>query len=176
MKPVYKIVTILLAVAAVLAVSAPRAHAQGPNLNWYRLYNGGVGDHFYTCDWVENLVAQAIGYQAEGIEARVWSASGNGRVPLYRLYHLQLGDHFYTTSAVERGIAILKYGYHSEGISCYLYPNHVLGTYPIYRLYNGGLGDHFYTMRASEVSYASVLGYTWEGVAGYAYPGTNGVN
>jgi hypothetical protein len=139
---------------------------------FYRLYNPGNGDHFYTTDRGEaNNAIRHLGYNDEGIACYVLASMFTGIAPLYRLYNPRTGDHFYTINQMEANNAALHLGYHREGIACYIFPpgiRNVPFSVPFYRLYNPRTGDHFYTTDQSEADNAiRYLGYHDEGIACY---------
>lgn len=139
----------------------------------YRLYQPTIIDHFYTTNISEAQNAiQHLGYNDEGVAARIWPSHAFGTVPLYRLYSPGATDHFYTTNSAERNNAISHLGYNDEGIAGYVYPNrgHGHGGAPLYRLYSSGGTDHFYTMSPAERDNAVAHdGYTYEGIAAYVF-------
>jgi hypothetical protein len=83
----------------------------------YRLWNGGVGDHFYTMSLAEyNAVTW---YTKEGVEAYLAPYTGScpaGTVPLYRTYNNPGTDHFYTTNEAERN-GVIAAGWSNEGVT-----------------------------------------------------------
>ena len=115
---------------------------------FYRLYNPGNGDHFYTTSYKERYKAIAGDYIDDGYCISEGGTPGcisfAGRifpvktelVPLIRLYQINTGDHAYTTSASEKAIA-LSAGYVDEGIAGFIFPTQQSGTLPLYRLSNG---------------------------------------
>ncbi|KAH9830969.1 uncharacterized protein C8Q71DRAFT_883285 [Rhodofomes roseus] len=91
---------------------------------FYRLYNVGATDHFYTTNQGEaDVTIQLDGYTTEGTAAYVYSDQICGSIPLYRLYAPGDQDHFYTTNETERDSAVAYAGYIYEGIACYVLPN-----------------------------------------------------
>ncbi|KAH9925880.1 uncharacterized protein BXZ73DRAFT_103052 [Epithele typhae] len=170
--------TALILSALALSVQAiPTDNAEdalrccGATTPFYRAYSPSATDHFYTTSVSEyNTATSSLGYQKEGIAARVYPATGThgvGAVPFYRLYSASGTDHFYTTSASERDNAV-QIGYTYEGVSSYIYPSALCKSVPFYRLYNPTIVDHFYTTSLSERNNAiNNLGYNNEGVAGY---------
>jgi hypothetical protein len=182
----WRVRTIMVGLLIGLVISATTAEAQLPDRQLYRLYCPAVETHFYTISTQEALVAeQQFGFLYESVAASVWSGGGNGRQPIYRLFHPVNGDHYYTVSAGDRDYAIYHYGYTYETTEGYAYPYQVFGTYPVYQCYRGFAppssflwwssdghnADHFYTMSFAEVNYAGKLGYHYDGIAFYAYPG-----
>ncbi|KAH9913140.1 uncharacterized protein BXZ73DRAFT_107015 [Epithele typhae] len=100
-------------------------------------------------------------------------------VPLFRAYQISATDHFYTTNATERDIAVARLNYTNEGTAAQVFPaavsgaerDHACGSVPFYRLYQPSVIDHFYTTDAQERDNAvTLLGYSYEGVAGYVNP------
>jgi hypothetical protein len=53
---------------------------------FFRLYNPGNGDHFYTTSAEERDNALIGGYTNQGIACFVYSSARTGTVPLFRLY------------------------------------------------------------------------------------------
>ncbi|KAG5337766.1 hypothetical protein C0989_008944 [Termitomyces sp. Mn162] len=135
---------------------------------FFRLYNSGDVDHFYTLDASEGLSATNLGYTSEGVSSHIFSSEQPGSVPLYRLYSPGVTDHFYTIDAAERDSAV-KLGYYLEGVAGYIYPNAICGAVPFFRMYSANGGDHFYTTSTPERDSALGIGYADEGIAGYVY-------
>ena len=137
----------------------------------YRLYQPTIIDHFYTTNISEAQNArQHLGYNDEGVAARIWPSQASDTVPLYRLYSPGATDHFYTTNSAERNNAISHLGYNDEGITGYVYPERGHGGAPLYRLYSSDGTDHFYTMSLAERNNAiSHLGYNDEGIVAYVF-------
>jgi hypothetical protein len=165
------VIPIFLFISSALLVcpSIASAHAlAGPpgTVAFYRYYNAGNGDHFYTTNFSE-LGGGGHGYVSEGIAAYVYPNPVNNTTPLYRYYNAGNGDHFYTTNWAE--VAGGSHGYVFEGIAAYVYPTPFNNTAPFYRYYNAGNGDHFYTTNFSELG-GGRSGYVSEGVAAYVYP------
>lgn len=115
----------------------------------FRLYNGSIGDHLYTCDIGEINTAIRGGYNIEGILGRVYHVETEATVALYRLYNASSKDHFYTASTEEVDSA-KSLGYAFESIVGYIYPKAVHGTLLFYRLFNGE--HHFYTTSEEEAN------------------------
>ncbi|MGE5755049.1 MAG: hypothetical protein ACM35G_04930 [Planctomycetaceae bacterium] len=86
---------------------------------FYRYWNSGVGDHFYTTNWWD-LAYGRWGWEFEGTECRVHDSPESGTAPLYRYWNPGVGDHFYTTDWNALGTG--KYGWSLEKIECYVYP------------------------------------------------------
>lgn len=85
----------------------------------YRLWNGGLKDHFYTTGDFERALAKSqFGYIDESIEAYVFREPAPGLSPLYRYWNQTGGDHFYTTTRNDSGYAY--YGYAFEKIQAYV--------------------------------------------------------
>ncbi|KNZ77362.1 hypothetical protein J132_05790 [Termitomyces sp. J132] len=135
---------------------------------FFRLYNSGDVDHFYTLDASEGLSATNLGYTSEGVSSHIFPSEQPGSVPLYRLYSPGVTDHFYTIDAAERDSAV-KLGYYLEGVAGYIYPNAICGAVPFFRMYSANGGDHFYTTSTPERDSALGIGYADEGIAGYVY-------
>jgi len=103
---------------------------------FYRLYNRGSGDHFYTTDASERDSAIArSGYVSEGVACYVYPSNVAGTTPLYRLWNGDASDHFYTTDNGEASAAESRSGYGGEGISCYVLPSASRVDTPLFRLY-----------------------------------------
>jgi hypothetical protein len=137
----------------------------------FRMYNGMVGDHFYTMSASERGTAiNTFGYVDEGTACHIYEGQVPGTIPLFRLYSGATGDHFYTTSASERDAAVAMFGYVVEGTTGFVYGSQVAGTVPLFRLFSGAQGDHFYTTSAGERDRAvSEFGYVDEGVACFVF-------
>jgi hypothetical protein len=135
---------------------------------FFRVYNPGNGDHFYTTNAGERDNAiQAHGYKNEGVACQIYPSQVSGTVSLFRLLNPGNGDHFYTTSESER-LGAMGIGYRFEGVAGYVYAVQAAGTVPLFRLVNPGNGDHFYTANATERDRAA--GYNKEGIACYVFP------
>ncbi len=105
-----------------VVVCLPAQQYEG-TVPFYRLFNLGIVDHFYTTNAAErdNAVAN-LQYNYEGIAGYVYpSAEYYGVVPLYRLFSPGATDHFYTSDAAERAVALTE-GYMDEGIAAYAPP------------------------------------------------------
>ncbi|KAG1782359.1 hypothetical protein EV702DRAFT_1192034 [Suillus placidus] len=112
-----------------------------------------------------------LGYNGEGVTAKVFPNQGSSTIPLYRMYNPKVIDHFYTTSYSEVQNAAANDGYTYEEIAAYVYSTNICGSIALYRLYSSAGTDHFYTTSASEASNAVAQdGYTLEGVAAYVLP------
>jgi hypothetical protein len=135
----------------------------------FRTYQPAIVDHFYTTNAAETQNAiNNLGYNDEGVAARIWPTDGDGLVPLYRMYSPGATDHFYTTNPAERDNAIYNLGYNDEGIAGFVFPYNQVGLVPLYRLYSPGGTDHFYTTNAAERDNAiDNLGYNNEGIAAW---------
>ncbi len=138
----------------------------------FRLFNGGVADHFYTMSTGERDTAiNTFAYTPEGTACQMYEGEVAGTIPLYRLFHSPTGDHFYTASAAERDNAVSMFGYVIEGTTGFVFGSQAPGTVPLYRLYSGAAGDHFYTVSAGERDSAiATFGYVDEGVACFVFP------
>jgi hypothetical protein len=79
-----------------------------PTVSFYRYWNAGIYNHYYTTDFSE-LGNGANGYVFERVEGHVYSSQVSGTVPLKRYYCADNGDHFYTTNPNEPG----------SGLPCY---------------------------------------------------------
>jgi hypothetical protein len=167
--------------AMLLAVSGPSTattHAANHQNSFpspvplFRTYQPAIVDHFYTTNAAEAQHAvDNLGYNPEGVAARIWPTGGNGLVPLYRMYNPDATDHFYTINVRERDNAINNLGYNDEGIAGFVFPYNQVGLIPLYRLYSPNSTDHFYTINARERDNAiDNLGYNNEGIAAWVLP------
>ena len=86
----------------------------------YRLWNGTVGDHFYTTSSAEVNSVENSGYVYEGVAAYVFPTQASGFVPLYRYYNSTVGDHFYIIGSANTNPAPSFFGYVYEGIAAYV--------------------------------------------------------
>jgi outer membrane biosynthesis protein TonB len=138
----------------------------------YRLFHGGINDHFYTTNAGEaNNAAGRLGYGREGTPGRVASRPAHGLVPMYRLWKGAPADHFYTTNAAEANNAATRLGYGREGIAFYCSPkpNHCGAKIPWHRYWRGT--EHFYTPNTHEGQVNVIArGGTHEGIACYIWP------
>lgn len=137
-----------------------------PTRSFYRYWNGGIYNHYYTIDFGE-LGNGANGYVFEHVEGHVYDSQISGTVPLKRYYCADNGDHFYTTNPSEPGAGLPCYQF--ERIEAYVFPNHVPGTVPLYRYYEPNAQDHFYTINFNELGNGK-LGWYLEGVQCYVLP------
>ncbi|TFK39659.1 hypothetical protein BDQ12DRAFT_722493 [Crucibulum laeve] len=138
---------------------------------FFRLYNAGGTDHFYTTNTAErDSFISLYGYVSETAPGNIFRTQQPSTVPLYRLYNAGVQDHFYTTSTTERDTFINSNGYTSEGIAGYVYPNQICSSQPLYRLYRAVSVDHLYTTSSSEYSSQQSAGYRGEGIRGYILP------
>ncbi|KAF7305896.1 hypothetical protein HMN09_00743800 [Mycena chlorophos] len=94
---------------------------QGCSVQFLRLNNPTVFDHFYTINTNEAAIFEQNGYTLEG-NAGYINASPNCStvtIPLLRFFNPAAIDHFYTTSE-EEGQAFTSQGYVSQGIAGYV--------------------------------------------------------
>lgn len=154
---------------------------------FFRYYNPGPVDHFYTTNINEIGTATPgvrgnHGYVSEGIQCYLYTHQVHCSIPLYRYYSSGATDHFYTTNANEIGTTtpgqVGNHGYRSEGIAGYCFAGEIPGfTVPLYRYYQGSRRDHFYTTAASEIGTivhgdVGQHGYRSEGIACWVIPTT----
>ena len=137
-----------------------------PTVSFYRYWNAGIYNHYYTTDFSE-LGNGANGYVFERVEGHVYASQVSGTVPLKRYYCADNGDHFYTTSPNEPGSGLPCYQF--ERVEAYVYPSQVPGTVPLYRYYEPNAQDHFYTTNFNELGNGK-LGWYLEGVQCYVVP------
>jgi Repeat of unknown function (DUF5648) len=137
-----------------------------PTRSFYRYWNGGIYNHYYTIDFSE-LGNGANGYVFEHVEGHVYDSQISGTVPLKRYFCADNGDHFYTTNPSEPGAGLPCYQF--ERIEAYVFPNQVSGTIPLYRYYEPNAQDHFYTTNFNELG-TGKLGWYLEGVQCYVLP------
>ncbi|KAL0952483.1 hypothetical protein HGRIS_006747 [Hohenbuehelia grisea] len=166
----------------------PCSEAKKYLVPFYRSWNGGNTDHFYTTDEAEWNRAVGGGWVKEGTAGKIFSKQVKGSVPLYRSWNGANADHFYTTNEQEWNNAVGG-GWAKEGIAGYVYPVQQCGSIPLYRTWQGSAGgqnkypdrvyktpgpptaDHFYTISAPERDNAVAnLNYVNEGVAGFVFP------
>lgn len=150
-----KTAVFLLGALAALFVSGARAS----NVAFYRYYNSGNTDHYYTTDY-STLGSGALGWVYEEVACYVDDSYDSGTEPLYE--YNNSGKHFYTTNYSELGSG--EYGYTFSGIACYVWSTEVDGTTPWYRFVNSTTGTHLYTTDYDEGIDA---GYTYEHEEGY---------
>ncbi|MBP6749622.1 MAG: S8 family peptidase [Xanthomonadaceae bacterium] len=116
---------------------------------FFRYYNAGNGDHFYTMDWNELNAGGFGNWTYEGVQAYTRATAAAGTVPLYRYFNTGNGDHFYTTNFGELGGG--GGGWIYEGVRTYVPKTAATDTAPLYRYYNTGNGDYFYTTNYGEL-------------------------
>eukprot|EP01083_Nonionella_stella_P005425 15677_1 len=156
-------------------------------IEFYRYWNGGRSDHFYTTNAGEIGTTTAgqtgkYGYKSEGVVGRLADddATGPKVVNLYRYWNGGRRDHFYTTNGGEIGTTTAgqtgNHGYKSEGVAgkCFADPNGGDNLVALYRYWNSGKSDHFYTAYADEIGtitpgQTGKYGYKSEGIACYIY-------
>jgi len=134
-----------------------------PTVSFYRYWNGGIYNHYYTTNFSE-LGNGANGYVFERVEGHVYASQVSGTVPLKRYFCADNGDHFYTTDPNEPGSGLPCYQF--ERVEAYVYPNQVPGTVPLYRYYEPNAQDHFYTTNFNELGNGK-LGWYLEGAQCY---------
>ncbi|KAJ7100450.1 hypothetical protein C8R44DRAFT_716565 [Mycena epipterygia] len=89
------------------------------SVQFIRLFNGDVTDHFYTTNATE--AQAATGYVVEDKAAMyIYPTQLCGSVPLYRSYSSSGTDHFYTVDAAERDGAVAS-GWNYEFIAGYVF-------------------------------------------------------
>ncbi|MDP4000572.1 MAG: SdrD B-like domain-containing protein [bacterium] len=126
---------------------------------WYRAYNYGSIDHWYTANKAEYDYWTTHGYTAEGIAGYLYAVQAAGTQPLYRSWNGSETTHYYTMSKSSHDYWN-AHGYVSEGITGYLYPYNATddaagrtgcptGSDPLYESWWPG-GDHLYTMSKAE--------------------------
>lgn len=130
-----------------------------------RMYNPINDDHLYTTNSTEAEIAQAGGYQDEGVAGWVFPADSSEvhglqidgvlnfemrTVPLYRLRNLETGAHFYTTNEQECLLGT-QTGYVNEQVACRVFDVPVSKILPpvspLFRLchsFDGEDGSHWY--------------------------------
>jgi hypothetical protein len=125
----------------------------------YRLWNGKIGDHFYTINQEEALIAaKELGYTFEGVAFDAVLENGTA---VYRNWNGVIGDHFYTSNLDESNNGISNGDYQSERVGFSV--DNLTGQ-NIYRLWNRSINDHFYTAFSEEAQAAEGIGYMLEGV------------
>lgn len=136
-----------------------------PRVPWYRLYNYGYVDHFYTADYNEMVYWSTHGYTYETVAGYLYNIQVPGTQPLYRSWNGAATTHYYTMSK-----ALHDYwdanGYVDEGVTGYLDPftgSCPTGSAPLYESWYPP-GDHLYTMNLAE--YNSVTWYVQQGIVG----------
>ena len=151
-----------LSIFLLIAIIALGGDARTPPagaVSFFRYYNGGICDHFYTTNWGE-LGRGKAGWNYEKTEGRIYSSRVSGTVPLYRWWNGK--DHFYTGQS----LSFRNHGYTSGGVAGYCFPGDLGSrTIPLYRWYHGGrCNNHFYTTSYTE---GRRSGYKYEGVVCY---------
>jgi hypothetical protein len=152
---------------------------------FYRLYNEGTADHFYT--WVEDQVSSAIkdhSYKMEGISGKVATTQSDitsqgitcDRLkPLTQYFKGGVGadpDHFYTVKAADSERAKNE-GYSEEGVAAYCvdYAPGCGATIPLHRFWSETAKDHIYITRYKDYNtLASDGNWNYEGVECYIWP------
>ena len=138
--------------------------------NVSRLFNPGLGTHFFTIDPTERDIAiSQLGFRLEGDAFIGYPTAVNGYVPVFRLYNVQSHQHFYTADASEATIVQTQLGYRMDGVGFYASSQAGLNLHPVYRLLQQHTGEHFYTTSLSERSALASQGWNPEGVAWYGY-------
>jgi len=147
-----------LSIFLLIAIIALGGDARGA-VPFFRYFNGGICDHFYTTNWGE-LGQGRHGWKYEKTEGNIYKSRVSGTVPLYRWWNGR--DHFYTGDS----LSFRNYGYKSEGVAGYCFPrDQGSSTIPLYRWYAGGsCNNHFYTTSYTE---GRRSGYKYEGVVCY---------
>lgn len=154
---------------------------------FFRAYNPGVDEHFFTTSRAEFDNAVAHGFRDETggshLGFTILPSRSPSAVPIYRLYNFQTGTHYLTTHAAERdfllGIIPTTHpsygerGWRLETTSGYLFAEQVPGSVEIFRLYNRVSGTHLLTDNPVERdSILTSFPDAWElhDHFGYAFP------
>jgi subtilisin family serine protease len=137
--------------------------ATTPRGAWFRYFNTGNGNHFYTMNWSELTAGGFDGWIYEGVQAYLRPDNAAGTTPMYRYVNTGNGDHFYTTNFGELGNAGFG-GWIYEGVTGYVPTTAAADTSPLYRYFNTSNGDHFYTTNFGELGNAGFGGLIYEGV------------
>lgn len=130
---------------------------------FFRYYNSGSGDHFYTMNWNELSAAGFSRWNYEGVQGYIVNHQVANSIPLYRYYNTRNGDHFYTTNWGELGGAGSN-GWVYEGIAGYVPTVAASDTANLYRYFNTRSGDHFYTTNWGELGGGGFGGWVYEGI------------
>ena len=132
----------------------------------YRLYNQTTGNHFYTIDYNEAIVATSNGYveESNGLYGIGWNRAATP-ITIYRLYSKYTGDHFYTSDEAE------AYAAYNDGFGWYAFEEGWDDSYPggpiIHRFFDLKTGGHFYTANQAEATYVNdnlIATYKYEGI------------
>ncbi len=126
-------------------------------VTYYRFYNSGAVDHYYSTDR-----RAPSGYRLEGPIGKVFPKQAPGSIPLYKLFNRSAQNHFYTTNRREANNATNN-GYRNQGVAGYVYRSGGSGRIRLYRFYNSSAINHFYTTNRNEGNNAA--GYGYEGIA-----------
>ncbi|KAJ7175031.1 hypothetical protein C8R43DRAFT_873285, partial [Mycena crocata] len=92
---------------------------------FFRVWNGAVGDNFYTTSTTERDAALRNGYVVDATSVPVTYIYPNqicGSIPLFRLFSSSGQDNFYTTSQAERVDFVANRGYADVSIAGYVLP------------------------------------------------------
>ncbi len=141
----------------------------------YRMWHGGIKDHFYTTSTSEkDNAASRFGYSFQRITGYIFADKQPGTVALNRYWHTK-GDHFYTAQSAEHVTAVQRFGYTYEGVTGYLYPDKHPNTVPLFRFWSQKIQDHLYSTDRHDAAAADPdNGYRFEGVTGYIYTERHG--
>jgi hypothetical protein len=126
-------------------------------LSIYRYYHPSKIDHYYSREETHSIPG---GWLFEREEFKAHVAPAPGAMPVYEYKDNKNVNHFY-----ELGNPRYVHRYQYEGIKFYAYETNVTGTIPVYRYYHNKKVNHFYTTVRRPYE-----GYTYEGVAFYAFP------
>lgn len=135
-------------------------------LPFYRYYNTGNGDHFYTTNYDE-LRGGGGDWQAEGVAGYILPSPKADTTPLYRYYNTGNEGHFYTTNSKELVVGGTNWNY--EGVVGHIFPTPQPNTVAFHRYYNTNNRGHFYTTNFNELG-ERARDWRYEGIIGYIFP------
>jgi subtilisin family serine protease len=130
---------------------------------FFRYFNRGNGDHFYTSSWNELGGAGFSNWKYEGVQGYLSPKFIANTTALYRYFNTRNGDHFYTTNWGELGSAGSN-GWRYEGVAGYVPTYNSSDTAQLFRYFNTSSGDHFYTTNWNELGAGGSGNWVYEGV------------
>jgi hypothetical protein len=146
----------------------------------FRFYSPVYATYFYTMDvaeWDDLIDNHADLWTYEGIAYCAFADDSQpGATAVYRFWSESQGTYYYTGNESQRDKLINVYSdiWTYEGVAFYVIPAgvEIPGTSPVYRLWSYTRDSYFFTISAAEKATFAASGWTDEGAAWYAVPGT----
>jgi hypothetical protein len=139
----------------------------------YRFHNLVGNQHLLTIGISEkNSVHSRSQWKLEDIVFYVPMSSASNNLPIYRLRKNtspSINSYLYVGKTERDSIIVPGSSYRDEGIAFYAFSTQIAGTVPVYRMYHPIFGKHMFTTSTSERDSLRQNGFTYEGIAFYAY-------